>query len=143
MPLVHEALSIINDNIFSIENFKNEFEKIAEFSMPTAAVISLLKRAQSKHKLLKLEERGFYKILRNNLNDGIWSQIRDGEQRKYRKLAQEFTKFCMDKYKLDIEHESLPNYFFEILHEIAPTLFNNLKEIESINHTESDRKKSS
>lgn len=140
IPLVHETLNNMKDDVFSVDQFKKEFVKISEFSIPTGAVISLLNRSTKKYELLEKQGTGIYKILRNKINIQNILQIRDMEQRRYSQLVYEFVKYCNENLNVDIRYESADIYFFEILYEIAPILFLNISNVASVKLSEDKRK---
>lgn len=141
IPFVHEALDKMEQDIFSVDDFKKKFIEIAEFKVPTGAIISLLKRASKKHKLLEQHPRGLYTILRENIKSSNFSSIRDAEQRRYNGLVTKFIEFCKNKHQITIEEEGAAAYFFEVLYDIAPLLFINLNDAEKIKEAHSDKNK--
>ena len=141
IPFVHESLDNMESDIFSVDDFKEKFIEIAEFKVPTGAIVSLLKRATNKHKLLNQEKGGLYTILRENIKSSNFSLIRDAEQRRYKGLIRKFIDFCKYNHQIDIEQEGAATYFFEVLYDIAPLLFINLNEAEKIKAAHSDKNK--
>ncbi|MCI5157164.1 MAG: hypothetical protein D3906_01765 [Candidatus Electrothrix sp. AUS1_2] len=141
IPLVHEALNKLNDATFSIDDFKEKFMEIAEFSIPTGAIISLLNRSMKKYGMLEKERTGIYRIIKEKLKSSGISEIRDSEQRKYNKLIKTFSKYCKDTFNFAIVESEAAEYFFEILYEIAPTLFLNLANVDNLTISQSDKKK--
>lgn len=141
IPLVHETLNIMDNDIFSVNDFKLKFVNIAEFKIPTGAVLSLLKRAENKYGLLQKQNTGEYKIVRDKINQTNFSTLRDAEQRKYNRLIKEFIKYCAEYVGTKIEEESVSTYFFEVLYDIAPALFMRISDIDKFNTEESGKNK--
>lgn len=141
MPLVHETLNNMENDIFSINDFKVKFIDIAEFKIPTGAILSLLKRAENKYELLKKQTTGEYKIVREKINQNNFSTLRDAEQRKYNRLIKEFIKYCAEHIGVDIEEETVSTYFFEVLYDIAPALFMKISDIDKLKIEESGKNK--
>jgi len=141
IPLVHEALDKMNADIFSVDEFKEKFVEIAEFKIPTGAVLSLLKRATNKYQLLEKQPHGIYKIQRDRVKSSNFSNMRDAEQRKYNGLVQKFVDYCKSQHQVVVEEESASTYFFEVLYDIAPLLFVNLSEAEKIKAAHSGNNK--
>lgn len=141
MPLVSEALSNISSETFSTDDFKKELTKIAEFNIPTGAILSLLKRAEKKHKLLTKEKFGVYNINKSKLVESDLIQRRDSEQRKYNQLVNSFVDYCQKYHQLTITEEDASLYFFEILYDIAPSLFKSVSDIDKliIDHSEKNK----
>ncbi|MEH6639044.1 MAG: hypothetical protein V7717_07230 [Porticoccaceae bacterium] len=139
MPLVHETLSNMESNVFSVDEFKAKFAEIAEFKIPTGAVLSLLKRATSKYDLLSKKPQGVYEIDRSNLKEVNYTLLRDAEQRKYNELVSKFVLFCSDTLGVEIEKDSAASYFFEVLFDIAPLLFRNIADAEHIREKNSSK----
>ncbi|WP_019601851.1 hypothetical protein [Teredinibacter turnerae] len=141
IPLVHETLANMENDIFSVDEFKTRFVEIAEFSIPTGAVLALLKRAMKKYELLIKGESGTYIINRESLQTSGYTSVRDAEQRKYNQLVSKFVRFCKDELDLTIEHDSAASYFFEVLFDLAPLLFKNISDAEKlkINHSDKNR----
>ena len=123
VPFVHEALDRLETDIFSIDDFKNNFKEIAEFSIPTGALLSLLKHAERKYELIERQRSGEYKIVKERLSNDNFSSIRDEQQEKFRRLATSFARFASKVYGQNVNKEEVGEYFFEILYDIAPTLF--------------------
>ena len=140
IPLVHEALDKIEGDVFSVDEFKNKFTEIAEFDIPTGAILSLLKRAERKYSLL-LKDKGLYKIQRQKLDKANYLNIRDDERRKYESLKQKFIEFCRDELDVVVDDKDASSYFFEVLYEIAPALFMKISDIDSqeIDHSEKNK----
>ena len=67
IPLVAYALKVYKYDVISLEDFKGEFRKVAEFEMPTGAIASLLKRASKRHGFLTKNTDGLFVINRNKL----------------------------------------------------------------------------
>ncbi|WP_114192108.1 hypothetical protein [Edaphovirga cremea] len=141
IPLVHEALDKMNEDVFSVDDFKKKFIEISEFKIPTGAVLSLLKRATTKYQLLEKQPHGIYKIQRERIKSSNFSIIRDAEQRRYNGLVIKFVNYCKEHHELEVEEESASTYFFEVLYDIAPLLFVNLNEAEKIKASHSDKNK--
>ncbi|WPL12667.1 hypothetical protein [Thiorhodovibrio litoralis] len=141
IPLVHEALDKISADVFSVDEFKEKFVEIAEFKIPTGAVLSLLKRATNKYQLLEKQPQGIYKIQRDRVKSSGFSNMRDAEQRRYNGLVQKFVDYCKKQHAVEVEEESASTYFFEVLYDIAPLLFANLSEAEKIKAAHSDKNK--
>lgn len=141
VPLVHETLDKMSADVFSVDEFKAKFVEIAEFKIPTGAVLSLLKRATDKYQLLEKQPHGIYKIQRERIKSSNFSAVRDAEQRRYNGLVQKFVNYCKNEHNIEIESENASKYFFEILYDIAPLLFVNLSEADNIKAAHSDKNK--
>lgn len=141
IPLVHETLGMMTVDVFSVDEFKEKFVEIAEFKIPTGAVLSLLKRATNKYQLLEKQPHGIYKIQRDRVKSSNFSTLRDAEQRRYNGLVQKFVHYCKSQHSVDVEEEIASTYFFEVLYDIAPLLFVNLSEAEKIKAAHSDKNK--
>ncbi len=141
IPLVHETLDKLDNDVFSVDAFKSKFIEISEFRIPTGAILSLLKKAEKKHSLLERQKGGEYKIVRENVNSNNYSSIRDSEYRKYNRLVQKFIKFCAETKNTVIEEEVASSYFFEVLYDIAPYLFKNISDIETVKFNHSEKNK--
>ena len=141
IPLVHETLNHMSNDVFSVDDFKEKFVEIAEFKIPTGAVISLLKKANQKYQLLDKHPQGIYKIQRDKVKNSNFSTVRDAEQRRYNALVRTFVKYCSEHQKVEIEEKSASKYFFEVLYDIAPLLFINLSDAEKIKEEHSDKNK--
>lgn len=141
IPLVHESLNKINNATFSIDEFKEKFIEIAEFSIPTGAIISLLNRSMKKYRILEKEKSGIYRIIKEKINNSDISKIRDSEQRKYNKLIKTFSGYCKDTFDIKVSENESAKYFFEILYEIAPKLFFNLSNADNLTSSNSDKKR--
>ncbi|MCW4151220.1 hypothetical protein OM427_16960 [Halomonas sp. 18H] len=141
IPLVHETLDGMPEDIFSIDEFKAKFVDIAEFKIPTGAVLSLLKRASQKYQLLEKQPQGIYRIRRDRIQSSNFSVMRDAEQRRYNGLVQKFVNYCREKHGVEIEGERASSYFFEVLYDIAPQLFMNLSDADKIQYQHSDKNK--
>lgn len=141
MPLVCDVLDKTEKDIFSVNDFAEKFKEVAEFNIPTGAVISLLKRATLRHQLLERQSNGVYQIRRASIHKSDFSELRDAEQRKYRGLVDRFVRYCKDKHEIEIDAENASFYFFEILYDIAPLLYVNLKEAEKITESQSGKNK--
>lgn len=143
MPLVFETLlSMDFDSIFSVTEFKEKFNKIADFEIPTAAAFSLINRAMKEYKVINKIHNGTYQINRDNIPSykGNFSDIRDKEQKKYKILEKEFRDFCINHEKLE-EIEDVSKYFFEILYDISPLLAKNISFYEDILEHNTDKKR--
>lgn len=128
MPLVFESLSNMKEDTLSIEEFKENFIKLSEFSIPTSAAISLLQRASKKHGVLEKSPDKTYKIKRDILskNNNKYSDIKSKEQRKYNRLAKKFIEYCGKIHNIIESVEDTSKYFFEILYDISPQLIKNI-----------------
>jgi len=132
IPLVAYVLKNYCNDIISLEEFKGEFTKVAEFEMPTGAIASLLKRASKRHRFIKKNAAGLFVINRASLPVSRYEEIRDKEIRKYNSLKDKFVEFCKRIYNIDVVQEEVDKYFFEILYEIAPALFMSVSDIDNI-----------
>lgn len=141
IPLIHETLNSMDNDIFSVDDFKLKFVAIAEFKIPTGAILSLLKRAENKYGLLQKQSTGEYKIVRDKINQNNFSTLRDAEQRKYNRLIKEFIKYCAETLSIDIQEESVSTYFFEVLYDIAPALFMRISDIDKLKMEDSGKNK--
>ncbi|MBZ5488956.1 hypothetical protein HW452_15640 [Halomonas aquamarina] len=90
-------------DVFSVDEFKEKFIEIAEFKIPTGAVLSLLKRATNKYQLLEKQPHGIYKIQRDRVKSSNFSTLRDAEQRRYNGLVQKFVNYCKSQHFVDLE----------------------------------------
>lgn len=141
IPLVHEALNTIESDVFSVDEFKQKFIELAEFKIPTGAILSLLKKSVNKYGLLEKQATSEYKIIKEKINTSNIIKTRNAEQRKYNKLVSTFVKYSLAEQATSIKEEEASNYFFEVLYDIAPALFMNINEIENIQVSRSDKKK--
>lgn len=132
IPLVAYILKIYRNDIISLEDFKNQFAKVAEFEMPTGAIASLLKRASKRHGFITKNAKGLYIINRASLPSSRYEEIRDNEIRKYNGLKDRFLEYCLRNYNIKLAPEEVDKYFFEILYEIAPALFRCVSDIDNI-----------
>jgi len=55
IPLIAYALSKMEDETISVEEFKGTFRAVAEFDIPTGAIITLLKRAEKNTDIWKVK----------------------------------------------------------------------------------------
>lgn len=132
IPLVSYTLYQHPSDIVSLEEFKEKFRELAEFDIPTGAIISLLKRASKKHGLLQKQQHGQYEIDRKRLKSNTYAETRDSERRKYNQLKRAFRSFCTDQLNSSIEESEVDQYFFETLYDIAPALFARVSDIEHL-----------
>lgn len=141
IPLIAHALATSTDDIISIEEFKKRFLLIAEFNIPTGAIITLLKRAQRKYGYIEKQPGGLYKINQDRIKYSNFSVIRDAEQRKYNQLKSAFSIYCKNTFNIDLDEKEVDQYFFEVLFEIAPKLFSNISDIDSVEIPPSEQRK--
>ncbi|ENV3697877.1 hypothetical protein ACFJ47_003742 [Vibrio cholerae] len=141
IPLVRETLDALDNEVVSVDDFKMKFTEISEFKMPTGAILSLLKRAEKKYSLLEKQKGGEYKIKRENINSINYLSTRDSEQRRYNSLVSKFIDFCSDNLDVKVDERNASSYFFEVLYDIAPSLFFNINDIDDIklNHSEKNK----
>lgn len=92
--LITETLCNMDGDVFSVDEFKAKFIEIAEFKIPTGAILSLLKRATQKYQVLSKRNDGTYFIERDKIQKHEFKAIRDQEQRKYNGLVVKFTEYC-------------------------------------------------
>lgn len=130
IPLIAYALTKMEDDIISVEKFKEIFRAVAEFEIPTGAIITLLKRAAKKYGYLERREHGTYGINRKKLEHNDFVKNREAEQRKYHQLKNSFIRFCSEQYDLVPNKEEVDDYFFEVLFDIAPHLFASVSDID-------------
>lgn len=140
IPLVREALDKLESDTFSLDQFKIKFIEIAEFKIPTGAILSLLKRSENKYKLLERQPKGEYRINRENINNNYLA-TRDAEQRKYNRLINKFIEYCKNDLNIKIETDKASVYFFEVLYDISPSLFFNISDIDTIKDKPSENNK--
>ncbi len=141
IPLVAYALKRYKHDVISLEDFRDEFRKVAEFEIPTAAVGTLLKRASRKYDFIKKDSHGTYKISCNSLPSSEYEAIRDEELRKYSGLRSSFVDFCKNRLNIIVLEEEADTYFFEILYEMAPSLFKAVSDIDDLALDKSHRRK--
>jgi len=141
IPLVAYVLKIYRNEFISLEDFKDEFTKVAEFEMPTGAIASLLKRASKRHRLITKNAAGLFVINRASLPATRYEETRDKEIRKYNGLKDTFTEYCLHTYDITLVQEEVDKYFFEILYEIAPVLFKSVSDIDNIKITKKHQTK--
>nr|VFK23129.1 MAG: hypothetical protein BECKLPF1236A_GA0070988_103703 [Candidatus Kentron sp. LPFa]VFK35434.1 MAG: hypothetical protein BECKLPF1236C_GA0070990_103743 [Candidatus Kentron sp. LPFa] len=78
-------------------------------------------------------------MVKEKLNKENLSSARDAEQRRYNKLVIEFTEYCRVHHDITVKESDAHSYFFEVLYDIAPTLFMNINDVDGINIKRSDR----
>ena len=120
--------------------FKTEFKKVAEFTIPTGAIASLLKRA-NKLGFISKKEDGSYLINSKSLPSSQYEEIRDREIRKYNGLKNNFIDYCQKNVAITLSNKDVDKYFFEVLYEIAPSLFKSVSDIDRLPLDKSHQKK--
>lgn len=140
IPLIEEALRQIDGDVFSLEQFKSKFVEISDFEIPTGAVLSLLKRAENKYKLI-YKDKNIYYINRSEIKNISMSTLRNTEQRRYNELALKFKKWCIDNYHIEIDKDDFSQFFFNILYDISPSLFANISDAENIKFGDDSKQK--
>ncbi|TMP25618.1 hypothetical protein CWB99_20850 [Pseudoalteromonas rubra] len=141
IPLIAYTLGQMKGDIVSIEEFKVKFQESVDFTIPTGAIITLLKRAARKHKYLKSSDQGTFNIDKGKIDNNDFVQKRDSEQRKFNQLKEKFIKYCKENLNVDINKEEADEYFFDVLFEISPQLFSSVSNIENIKVEVSEQKK--
>lgn len=141
IPLIGYALRQMDEDIFSVEDFKTEFRKVAEFEVPTGAIITLLKRASKKYGYLERGGQGTYTIQRDKLEENEFTAKRDAEQRRYNQLRDAFIRYCKDTSDIDLDKDEVDEYFFEVLFDIAPHLFASVSDIDHVSIKPTEKRK--
>lgn len=126
IPLVMYTLSQTQEETLSLDDFRSKFLSIAEFNMPTGAIVSLLKRAEKRYLVLSKEGHGIYRINKEKISDYSYENTRDTEQRKYNSLIDKFIQYCKQNHETKINKSNVNKYFFEILYDIAPKLLKSI-----------------
>lgn len=141
MPLVEHTLATSPNDTVSVEEFKERFRSVAEFAIPTGAIVTLLKKSEKKYKYIERQQGGVYKINRGCVKDSNLEVTRDVEQRKFHQLKSAFKAYCKNTFDIELDSSEVDGYFFEILFEISPLLFSSVSEIDNIHISSSERKK--
>lgn len=140
IPLIAHALSTSPEETVSLEEFRKRFRSIADFDIPTGAIVTLLKRSAKKYGYIEKQQDGLYRIDRDRIKDSNFLETRDIEQRKYNQLKNTFCAFCKTTFDVELDSKEVDEYFFEILFEISPLLFSNVSEIDEIEISPSERR---
>ena len=141
IPLIGYTLRQMDEDVFSVEDFKTKFRKVAEFAVPTGAVITLLKRASKKYGYLERGAQGTYAIQREKLEENEFTVKRDAEQRKYNQLRDSFIRYCKDTSGIELDKDDVHEYFFEVLFDIAPHLFASVSDIDHVKIEPTEKRK--
>lgn len=141
IPLIAYTLGQMKNKTVSVEEFKQKFQEVAEFIIPSGAIITLLKRAAKKYGYLTSGQSGTYEIDHKRINDNEFVRIRDAEQRKYNQLKDTFLDFCKDKINVELNRDEVDEYFFDVLFDIAPQLFSSVSDIDSVHLENAEQRK--
>jgi hypothetical protein len=141
IPMIAHTLGKMESDTFSVEEFKETFRSVAEFDIPTGAIITLLKRATKKYGYLERKEHGTYGINRVRTEHNDFVKNRETEQRKYQQLKKSFIRFCEEEYDLHLDKDEVDDYFFEVLFDIAPHLFANVSDIDKTKIEPTEKRK--
>jgi hypothetical protein len=109
IPLVAYVLKKYKYDVISIEDFKVEFCRVAEFKIPSAAIGTLLKRANVKYGFVKRCTDGTYQINRESLPSSDYEEVRDKEVRKQNALKIKFIEYCKNEIETELNKEDVSN----------------------------------
>jgi len=141
IPLIGYTLLHTTEDVVSVEEFKVRFREVAEFDIPTGAIITLLKRASKKYGYIKKQQGGTYHINKDAIENSDFVAKRDTEQRKYNQLKDTFISYCDRMFAVKLDSTEVDEYFFDVLFEIAPHLFANVSDIDGLQIEPSERRK--
>lgn len=141
IPMIAYTLRQMPEDVVSAEDFKNQFRKVAEFDIPTGAIITLLKRASKKYGYLEKGEHGTYRICHEKIEDNDFVKKRESEQRKFNQLQERFISYCKEFHDVDISKEEVDEYLFEVLFDIAPQLFASVADIDQVSIAPTEKRK--
>ncbi len=127
IPLVGYAVKCCDGDIVALEDVEAKLRDIADFTIPREAIIILLKRATSPHyRYIKKEDRKYVK-LPEQLSKLNYERLRDEQSRRFNALKITFRSFCFERFNVTVDENEADEYFFDILYDIAPSLYRNLK----------------
>jgi len=140
IPLIGYVLRHTTEDVVSVEEFKTKFREVAEFDIPTGAIITLLKRALKKYRYIEKQQSGIYRIKKDAIENSEFIAKRDTEQRKYNQLKTAFITYCYRTFGIQLDLAEVDKYFFDVLFEIAPYLFANVSDIDGLQIKPSERR---
>ncbi len=141
IPLLAYALQKYPYETVSLEEFKKCFREYVDFSIPSSALLSIMRRASKKrYSLLEKQPEGHYKIVRKNLeSQAQYMAVRQTEEKRYEKVKVAFVNYYKDNPNVEVKRDQVDQYFFETLYELAPTLIGSIPSLKNFSGKERRR----
>lgn len=131
LPLAGYAVKCCDGDVVALEDVEAKLRDIADFKIPRGAIITLLKRAtRIRYPYVKKQNHNYVKVP-ENLSKLNYESLRDEQTRRFNALKIAFQSFCLQRYNVTVGEKEADDYFFDILYDIAPSLYKNLKVADS------------
>jgi hypothetical protein len=126
LPLVGYAVKCCDADVVALEDVDAKLREITDFKIPQGAIITMLKRAtRPQYRYVKKQELKYIKVP-GRLERLNYERLRDEQARRFNALKGAFRSFCTEKYDVSVTEEAADEYFFDILYDIAPSLYKNV-----------------
>ena len=126
MPLLSYAISSLSTDIVSAVEIRKKIAAVADITLPYSAVITLLKRAESKRYGFVVREGKLVKRNPTKLVSGDYLKVRDLMETEFEALKVNFGSFYNDQFARSLSESDIDAAFFSLLYELAPHIFERL-----------------